>query len=52
MSEVLWVTVLGAVLAWLQANSGPDEQLEQVEVPIDDEWERWEAEIHDWKDLR
>ncbi|WP_157965773.1 hypothetical protein [Euzebya rosea] len=53
MSEVLWVTVFGAVLAWLQANSNLDEpQLEQVEIPVDDEWERWEAEIHDWKDLR
>ena len=47
MVEVIWVTIFGAALAWLQARSvDPDE----VEIPLDDEWSRWEEEIHDWKD--
>lgn len=47
MVEVIWVTIFGAALAWLQSHSvDPDE----VRVPVDDEWSRWEEEIHDWKD--
>ncbi|CAN5866017.1 hypothetical protein BH24ACT15_BH24ACT15_19250 [soil metagenome] len=48
MIEVLWVTLFGAALAWLQSRSNLDEQTE-VQVPVDDEWTRWEEEIHDWK---
>lgn len=47
MGEVLWVTIFGAALAWLQANS---RELEDVPLPVDDEWSRWEAEIHDWRE--
>lgn len=49
MVEVLWVSVFGAALAWLQSRSNLSEQAE-VTVPVDDEWARWEEEIHDWRD--
>lgn len=47
MTEVVVVALMGAALAWLQAHNA---EPEEVVVPIDDEWSRWEAEIHDWKD--
>lgn len=47
MVEVLWVAIFGAVLAWLQANSS---EPEDIQAPIDDEWSRWEEEIHDWRE--
>lgn len=49
MVEVFWVSLFGAALAWLQSrNTEPEE----VTVPVEDEWTRWEEEIHDWRDLR
>lgn len=47
MVEVLWVSLFGAALAWLQSRSG---EVEEVTIPVDDEWTRWEEEIHDWRD--
>ncbi|WP_370325770.1 hypothetical protein [Euzebya sp.] len=48
MVEVLWVTLFGAGLAWLQSRNSLEEA--EVKVPVDDEWTRWEEEIHDWRD--
>lgn len=48
MVEVLWVAIFGAVLAWLQARSNLEPK--RVEVPTEDAWDRWEEEIHDWRD--
>lgn len=49
MVEVFWVSLFGAALAWLQSRSNLDEQAE-VKIPVeDDEWTRWEEEIHDWR---
>jgi hypothetical protein len=50
MAEVIWVAIFGAGLAWLQARSGDVPPPEPVRAPVDDEWHRWEQEIHDWKD--
>jgi hypothetical protein len=50
MVEVLWVTLFGAALAWLQSQSGVVEEPVEPEAPVDDEWTRWEAEIHDWRE--
>lgn len=49
MFEVLWVTVFGAALAWLHARNDVEEQM-SITVPVDDEWTRWEEEIHDWRE--
>lgn len=47
MIEVIWVAVFGAALAWLQAHStDPD----PIELPVEDEWTRWEDEIHNWRE--
>lgn len=53
MVEVIWVTIFGAALAWLQSHSAAEEQAEspaEVRAPVDDEWRRWEEEIYDWRD--
>ena len=53
MVEVIWVALFGAALAWLQAQSSADETRDapmEAEVPVDDEWRRWEQEIYDWRD--
>lgn len=49
MGEVLWVSFFGLALAWLQSNSR-EEAPPEARVPVDDEWTRWEEEIHDWRD--
>jgi hypothetical protein len=49
MGEVLWVSLFGLALAWLQSNSRDEDPIE-VRVPVEDEWTRWEEEIHDWRD--
>jgi hypothetical protein len=49
MVEVIWVTIFGAALAWLQAHSAADEPVE-AQAPVDEEWRRWEEEIYDWRD--
>ncbi|MGI9017907.1 MAG: hypothetical protein ACR2HR_12520 [Euzebya sp.] len=49
MIEVFLVSLFGAALAWLQSQSNLDEQT-QMQTPVDDEWARWEEEIHDRKD--
>ncbi len=49
MVEVLWVTLFGAAFAWLQLRSEVDDQVGAA-IPVDDEWTRWEEEIHDWRD--
>ncbi len=49
MVEVLWVTLFGAALAWLQSHTAPEEPVEAA-VPVDEEWQRWEEEIYDWRD--
>ncbi|CAN5161666.1 hypothetical protein BH23ACT9_BH23ACT9_32890 [soil metagenome] len=59
MVEVLWVSLFGAVLAWLQSQSDLEREpeveveveVEEITVPVEDgEWSRWEEEIHDWRD--
>ncbi|CAN5151373.1 hypothetical protein BH23ACT9_BH23ACT9_31990 [soil metagenome] len=51
MGEVLWVSIFGLALAWLQSQSREEVQPPpEVHVPADDEWTRWEEEIHDWRD--
>ncbi len=49
MVEVLWVTLFGAALAWLQSQTTPEDPVEAT-VPVDEEWQRWEEEIYDWRD--
>ncbi len=49
MVEVLWVSLFGAALAWLQAQNVQEEPVE-AEVPVEDEWSRWEEEIYDWRE--
>lgn len=49
MMEVIWVSIFGAALAWLQSQTTAGEQTD-AEAPIDDEWRRWEEEIYDWRD--
>jgi hypothetical protein len=48
MVEVLWVALFGAALAWLQSRSEHDAP-SGATVPVEDEWTRWEEEIHDWR---
>lgn len=49
IAEVLWVVLFGAALAWLQARNDVEDEVHST-VPLDDEWARWEEEIHDWRD--
>ena len=49
MVEVMWVSLFGAALAWLQSRSTTEEPQPST-VSLDDEWSRWEREIHDWRE--
>jgi hypothetical protein len=49
MVEVIWVSLFGAALAWLQMRSAPEDPVE-VRTPVDEEWTRWEQELFDWRE--